>query len=121
MDLVRILKALGDETRLRMMNLLRQEMLCVCEVEALLESSQSNASRHLAKLRDADLIRSEKKAQWVYYGINEQLLTECLFIKVLLDEDLAQHPEYAKDIEKLREVRSTLHCGILSLERDAET
>lgn len=111
MDMIRILKALGDETRLRMMNLLRHGMLCVCEIEAILESSQSNVSRHLAKLRDADLIISEKKAQWVYYGLNSETLQTCQFVKVLLDEDLARHPEYQKDRDKLCTSRKTISCG----------
>lgn len=105
MSLIRILKALGDETRLSIMNLLRVENLCVCEIEAILQSSQSNVSRHLAKLRDAGIIYSEKKSQWVYYGINRDIISQYSFIKVLLDEDLAAHPQYQDALAKLKEYR----------------
>jgi len=100
--LIRILKALGDETRLSIVNILRIENLCVCEIEAILQSSQSNVSRHLAKLRDADIIYSEKKSQWVYYGINRDIISKYSFIKTLLDEDLARHPQYQKELAKLK-------------------
>jgi DNA-binding transcriptional ArsR family regulator len=62
------LKALADETRIRILNLLvRDGDLCSCEIEAVLRLTQSNASRHLAKLRDAGLITAEKRGQWVHY------------------------------------------------------
>ena len=102
MSLIRILKALGDETRLSIVNLLRTEKLCVCEIEAILKSSQSNVSRHLGKLRDAGIIYSDKKYQWVYYGINKEMIHKHSFIKVLLDEDLAKHPQYQEQLAKLR-------------------
>lgn len=110
MDIVRVLKALGDETRLRIMHLLRREMLCVCEIEAVLSTSQSNISRHLAKLRDAELIYSEKKAQWVYYGIAEASLAQHKFIGILLAEDLLNHPEYQQDLATLRVLREQSPC-----------
>ncbi|WP_378953910.1 ArsR/SmtB family transcription factor [Pelosinus sp. sgz500959] len=105
MSLIRILKALGDETRLSIMNLLRVENLCVCEIEAILQSSQSNVSRHLAKLRDAGIIYSEKKSQWVYYGINQEIVNRYSFIKVLLDKDLAAHVQYQDELAKLKQYR----------------
>ena len=102
MSLIRILKALGDETRLSIVNLLRVEILCVCEIEAILQNSQSNVSRHLAKLRDAGIIYSEKKSQWVYYGINKDMLNKYSFIKTLLDDDLVKHPQYQAELVKLK-------------------
>lgn len=102
LSLIRVLKALGDETRLSIVNVLRFENLCVCEIEAILQSSQSNVSRHLGKLRDAGIIYSEKKSQWVYYGINRDILKKYSFIKTLMDEDLAKNPQYQEELGKLR-------------------
>ena len=51
MELVEIFKAFGDETRIRILNLLRNSEMCVCEIEAILGINQSNASRHLNKLK----------------------------------------------------------------------
>ncbi|MCC0650914.1 ArsR/SmtB family transcription factor, partial [Clostridioides sp. ZZV15-6598] len=56
MEIIQILKALGDETRIRIINILRRGALCVCEIEAILEITQSNASRHLNKLMNAKLV-----------------------------------------------------------------
>ncbi len=63
MDIVQMLKALGDETRIRILNLLKDEELCVCEIEHILGITQSNTSRHLAKLSILKIVDYEKKAQ----------------------------------------------------------
>jgi len=69
-DLVRLLKALGDETRLRIFALLTKAELCVCEIEDILDLSQSLVSNHLAVLRRAGLVESRRDAEdarWVFY------------------------------------------------------
>ncbi len=71
-----ILKALGDETRLRAACLLTIGELCVCDIEGCLGTSQSNLSRHLAKLKNSGLIASRKRAQWVYYRLAEGIAAE---------------------------------------------
>jgi len=70
--MVNVFKALGDENRLRIMNLLIKSSLCVCELETMLDMSQSNVSRHLSKLKSAALISSFKEQQWVYYQISDE-------------------------------------------------
>ena len=60
-EIVYILKALADENRIRILNLLRNNELCVCDIEATLDIKQSNVSRHLNKLKMAGIIVSEKK------------------------------------------------------------
>lgn len=75
MSPVEILKALGDETRLRAACLLTAGELCVCDLEHCIGVSQSNLSRHLAKLRGAGLLVSRKRAQWVYYRLAEECIT----------------------------------------------
>ena len=65
--MLEIFKALADENRLRILNLLMNHSLCVCELETVLEMTQSNVSRHLAKLRSVGLISSSKDAQWIHY------------------------------------------------------
>lgn len=68
----RLFKALGDETRLRMVALLAHGELCVCHVEEALELSQPNASRHLAILKIAGVVESRRKGNWVYYRLAPQ-------------------------------------------------
>jgi ArsR family transcriptional regulator len=74
--------------------------LCVCEIETLLDITQSNASRHLNKLKQAGLIDSFKKAQWVYYKVKpafeekHQKLYEYLNENLVLEKDLKRLNAY---------------------------
>lgn len=71
---VALFKALADDTRLRIMLLLRAEgELCVCEMTAALDQSQPKISRHLAQLRNVGLITDSRQGQWVYYRISQDL------------------------------------------------
>lgn len=69
-DLSEIFGALADETRLRMLALLLEhEELCVCDLVAALEITQSKASRHLRTLRGAGLLQDRRDALWVHYRL----------------------------------------------------
>jgi len=114
MNLVQVIKALSDETRLRILNLLRQGELCVCEIETILGITQSNASRHLNRLTYARILEFYKKAQYVYYKLNEDTLKRYSFIKEILDNELIREELYRADLEKLRRYReSKLSCDDL--------
>ena len=71
-DPVDIFKALGDETRLRLVNLLLQteEDLCVCEMVDTLGLPQYQISKHLTILKNASLLRASRKGTWVYYRLD---------------------------------------------------
>jgi ArsR family transcriptional regulator len=70
--LTRLFRALGDETRLRIVALLSHGELCVCHLEAALDLNQSTASRHLGILKAAGVVDSRREGTWVYYSIIEQ-------------------------------------------------
>lgn len=101
MKIVQILKALGDETRIKIMNILRNGPLCVCEIEAILEITQSNASRHLNKLMNANLVTYYKEAKYVYYKLNEDTLNEYSFIKAILEDGLEKEEKLKLDYDIL--------------------
>jgi len=63
-------KALSDETRLRILKLLEEGELCVCDLTAALEMTQPNISFHLGILREAGLIKDRKEGRWSYYDLN---------------------------------------------------
>jgi ArsR family transcriptional regulator len=107
LELIQILKALSDETRVRILNLLMNSELCVGEIEILLSINQSNASRHLSTLKNASLITYEKNAQWIYYSLNKDVLEKYSFIRVLLEIELPKFNLYIKDTEKLQEYKSS--------------
>jgi ArsR family transcriptional regulator len=68
MDVADVLKALADPNRLRILNLLQEKTLCVCDLEAILELNQSNLSRHLSRLKHAGIVNAQKKALFTYYS-----------------------------------------------------
>jgi ArsR family transcriptional regulator, arsenate/arsenite/antimonite-responsive transcriptional repressor len=70
--LTRLFRALGDETRLRIVALLAHGELCVCHIEAALDLNQSTASRHLGILRASGVVDCRREGTWVYYRITEQ-------------------------------------------------
>lgn len=74
--MIDILKALADETRLRILAQIVKGDMCVCEIEACLELTQSNASRHLTALKKAGILESYKKAQWAYYKVSESFIED---------------------------------------------
>lgn len=111
MDFIQVMKALADETRIRILNLLREGELCVCELEHILDINQSNASRHLNKLTTSKIITFEKRALYVYYKINPGILEEYPFINEMLEAELKRIERCQSDTKKLEEYRSSgLSC-----------
>lgn len=70
--LTRAFRALGDETRIRIVALLSHGELCVCHLESALGISQPSCSRHLGILKAAGIVDSRRDGTWVYYWITEQ-------------------------------------------------
>jgi ArsR family transcriptional regulator len=70
--LTKLFRALGDETRVRILALLVHGELCVCHVEEALGLSQPNCSRQLGILKAAGVVDSRRDGTWVYYRITEQ-------------------------------------------------
>ena len=75
-ELVKAFKALSDETRLRILNLLLERECCVCEVMQALEISQTRASRNLSALYDAALLKLRKDGLWSLYSIDHEGMKE---------------------------------------------
>ena len=73
-DLAQFFKCLSDDTRLNATLLIhKQGELCVCEIMHALDDSQPKISRHLAQLRNCGILMDDRRAQWVFYTINEAL------------------------------------------------
>jgi len=69
-DLIKAMKALSDETRLRILNTLLERECCVCEVMQALGISQTRASRNLSALYNAGFLKLRKEGLWSLYSIN---------------------------------------------------
>ncbi len=76
-------KALGDETRQRMLNLLKSREMCVCELITALSMTQPTTSHHLKILEEAGLVKSRKEGKWVFYSLaNPELVAQLLGVKI---------------------------------------
>lgn len=70
-ELTSIFKALSDETRLRILKLLKEGELCVCDIVAALDSIQPKVSFHLNVLKEAGFIKDRKQGRWIHYSIDD--------------------------------------------------
>ena len=75
-ELIKAFKALSDETRLRILNLLLERECCVCEVMQALGISQTRASRNLSALYDAGFLKLRKDGLWSLYSIDREGMKE---------------------------------------------
>jgi ArsR family transcriptional regulator len=112
MELSEVFKTLGDENRLRILGILFKQDLCVCEVEMILNMTQSNVSRHLAKLKNAGIISYDKKAQWVYYEINKRFIERYPKLYALLREESEKSKSFAKDMALFEKYRDS-NCSFV--------
>ena len=106
-DIVYIFKALADENRIRILNLLKNGELCVCNIEAVLGIKQSNASRHLNRLKMAGIIVSEKKSQWVYYRLNDPLFLRIPFLSIVINDEIEKISICKDDLALLRKLKAS--------------
>jgi ArsR family transcriptional regulator, arsenate/arsenite/antimonite-responsive transcriptional repressor len=95
---LRLFRALGDETRLRLLEQLHGGEQCVCDLTDELEASQSRLSFHLKTLKDAGLVTDRREGRWVYYSINREAFQ-------VLDRVLAELKPSALSLRSARACR----------------
>lgn len=80
-----ILKSIADPTRLKILYLLKNGELCVCEILDALDKSQSTTSHHLNILKKEKILTSRKEGKWIYYKLSDENIIRILeeFIKVI--------------------------------------
>lgn len=109
---IEVFKALGDETRLRLVNLLliSNKKLCVCELTDALEIPQYNISKHLKILKQAGLIDEMKDSRWVYWSINkDNNFKELIFSSILSIPKHILKKDY-KELNKRLKLRTNGKC-----------
>jgi ArsR family transcriptional regulator len=79
-ELLGIFKALSEETRLRILKLLENGELCVCDIVAALDMVQPKVSFHLAALKEAGFIKDRKEGKWTHYRLDDSDLLRRFFI-----------------------------------------
>jgi ArsR family transcriptional regulator len=111
-DFIKVMKALSDPNRVKMIKMLQRRVLCVCEIQEALGLAQSTASKHLKILEEAGLITYSKEGLWVNYRLadgakNPYVASLLGNLRHWLEEDA----EVAALISKLPEVRREIICG----------
>lgn len=66
---IRVMKALSDPTRVKILKILEKRLMCVCELQTAIGAAQSTTSKHLKILEDAGLVASRKDGLWVNYTL----------------------------------------------------
>ena len=113
--MVEIFKALAEESRLRILALLMQDEMCVCEIEECLKMTQSNVSRHLTALKNSGIVDSYKKAQWAYYKVSDNFKDENQNLWLYLVERLKESPSYQIDYVECQNCKRQDLCNVRSL------
>lgn len=112
-EFIRVMKALSDPNRVKMVKMLQHKVMCVCEIKEALGLAQSTASKHLRILEEAGLITFAKEGLWVNYRLADG--AQSPYVANLLGNLrywLEQDPEVNKLIARLPDIRRENICGI---------
>ena len=102
-NLIKIFKALSDETRIRLLKLLQQRELCVCELMQALNMTQSRVSRNLGILKDAGLVKDRRDGLWVHYSLDQKSFNSYATpIMELLKDWVNDDASILEDLDELR-------------------
>lgn len=112
--MVDIFKALSEESRLRILALLLEKELCVCEIEFYLNMTQSNVSRHLTVLKKSGILDSYKKAQWAYYRISDTFKIDQRYLWEYLQIKLKELKTYEIDRKKMENYKEIDICAYMN-------
>ena len=108
--LAQMYKALSEEMRLRIVMLLIQGELCVCDLMSIFEEPQSKISRHLAYLKHSGLIQSRRAGVWMHSVLNESLEEPWRSQLNFMKEGLFHLPEFRQDRDALMELKKQGGC-----------
>lgn len=108
--LVQFFRALSEEPRLRIVMLLTNGELCVCDLMAVLEEPQSKISRHLAYLTHSGLTSSRRVGVWMHYSLKEPLDEVYKAEIEILKKQLPHLPQLCSDRDRLLELKKEGGC-----------
>jgi len=106
-DLMAVVKALADETRMRIVMVLGGQELCVCQIVELLELAPSTVSKHMSILKQARLVENRKEGRWMHYRLAEKdappEVSEAL---AWASKSLAGDSQVREDARRLKQILS---------------
>ena len=109
--LVKVFKAVADPNRIRILKMLQQRKMCLCEVAVVLGITQPSVSRHLSMLRDAGLVRDERDGQWINYELCEEKVNQ--YAPVIMEHIkswINDHPRIKEDAVLLKKLKREEIC-----------
>jgi ArsR family transcriptional regulator len=120
-DLEAYFRGLADKTRLRIVNLLLTGELCVCDIQRLLDASQSGVSRHLNYLKHAGLVQDRRDGVRIFYRLAAEqdatLRSLCEWLRVAFRKDEA----FRADIRHLKQALKKGTCATPPVETSFES
>ena len=116
MDLIRIYECFCDRTRLRILNLLARTPLCVCHFQEILSEPQVKISKHLAYLREREMVVAERQQNWMIYSLPKKPAPELEANLKCLQDCVQSDAVFKRDLKALVKLRSTCcePAGILA-------
>jgi ArsR family transcriptional regulator len=106
-EILTIFKALSEGTRLRILKLLENGELCVCDIVAALDTIQPKVSFHLSTLKEAGLITDRKQGKWVHYKMNDSDIFRRFLLLSALERISAE--AVAEDMRRLKDFMKVKH------------
>lgn len=107
-----LLKAVGEPTRLRLLNLLRQGSICVCDLQAVLKIPQPTISRHLAALKNAGLVVDARSATRVIYSLAPATTPQLRALRRFLNTTCPYEEALQSDLTRLKEALRLGKCRL---------
>lgn len=111
-EMEKLFLALADKTRLRLLNLMREDEICVCYFTEVLGESQPKISRHLAYLRNAGLVSARREGKWMHYQIEfpDNQLAKRILLETL--KGLEAQDQIDEDYRKLEQVCCSVEAPV---------
>lgn len=101
-NVIEMIKAVADKNRMRIMLMLSERPMCVCEMDSVLGIALSTISAHLKQMRSAGVIVSEKEGRWVIYRVADNALVQSMIAQI--KSKLSDDKEIISDIKKVAEL-----------------
>lgn len=100
-------KALGEPTRLKILRLIAEREMCVCELMEVLDMNQPRISQHLKVLKEAGAVKERKQAQWSYYSVCCEDFQDFInAFATFMREDMKNISDLANEYERMQTSKS---------------
>jgi ArsR family transcriptional regulator len=110
-ELLKVFKAVADKNRLRILKMLQQKKMCVCELSAVLGITLPSVSKHLSMMKDAGLLTDERNGQWIDYSLCEDKINRYApVIQSYIKEWVNNDPIVKKDLKKAKYIKREDIC-----------